>query len=211
MALTHVHFESGRLGPLTWGIASRAHPESVVTGDRAVVLPCGGHVLVALVDALGHGREAARVADVAVASIEEAARAGEDLGRLFGRCDRALHGDRGVVMSAVLVDGRAGRLEWAGVGNVAGHIVPFAPHRREPSVLVPRGGIVGSIARPPPVRDHALARGDVLVLASDGLRHDYAAGLRPGGDPALVALRTLREHARDTDDACIVVARYDPD
>jgi hypothetical protein len=71
--------------------------------------------------------------------------------------------------------------------------------------LVPRGGVVGF--RLPPLRaiNLSVRRGDILVLATDGIRADFNRGLtldRPIGD---IAAGILLDHGRATDDALVLV------
>ena len=53
-----------------------------------------------------------------------------------------------------------------------------------------------------------VARGDTLILASDGVRGDFVKSLRLGESPQRVADRILAEFAPRTDDALVLVARY---
>src|SRR2546427_6905214 len=55
---------------IEWGVASLALPGEAESGDRHLVKPVGTGVLVAVVDGLGHGAEAAAAAQAAVAALE---------------------------------------------------------------------------------------------------------------------------------------------
>src|SRR5205814_9273794 len=55
---------------IEWGVASLALPGEAESGDRHLVKPVGTGVLVAVVDGLGHGAEAASAAKAAVAALE---------------------------------------------------------------------------------------------------------------------------------------------
>src|SRR2546422_1725166 len=81
---------------IEWGVASLALPGEAESGDRHLVKPVGTSVLVAVVDGLGHGAEAASAAQAAVAALER--HASESLVGLVERCHRALKGTRGAVM-----------------------------------------------------------------------------------------------------------------
>ena len=54
----------------------------------------------------------------------------------------------------------------------------------------------------------ALADGDLVVLATDGIDSGFAQALAPGGTAQAVAERILARHAREEDDALVVVVRY---
>src|SRR5256884_8695143 len=104
-----------------WGAAPRSLPGQAQSAYLHLVKPVGTGVLVAVVDGLGHGAEAAAAAQAAVAALER--HATESPVPLIERCHRALQGTRGVVMS-VAVLGRPDRsMTWLGVGNVEGLLV----------------------------------------------------------------------------------------
>jgi hypothetical protein len=73
---------------------------------------------------------------------------------------------------------------------------------------MPAGGVVGF--QLPPLRPvvATLARGDTLALATDGLRGEFAERVDARERPAGLAELLLRQFARPTDDALILVARY---
>src|SRR2546426_9384260 len=127
---------------MEWGVASIALPGEAESGDRHLVKPVGTGVLVAVVDGLGHGAEAAAAAQAAVAALER--HATESPVPLIERCHRALQGTRGVVMS-VAVLGRPDRsMTWLGVGDRERyHVYEHCPARTggPRASLVPRGGI----------------------------------------------------------------------
>src|SRR2546428_13845346 len=83
---------------IAWGVAGRTLPGQTVSGDLHLVKPLGDHVLLAAVDGLGHGKEAATAAKTALAVL--AGHAEESLVALFKRCHEGLLRTRGVVMTA---------------------------------------------------------------------------------------------------------------
>src|SRR5437660_6318818 len=136
---------------IEWGVASLALPGEAESGDLHLVKPVATGVLVAVVDGLGHGAEAATAARTAVTTLEE--HASESLLALLQRCHWALKGSRGVVMSLAFANQQQNALTWVGVGNV--ECMLFHPDAATPATpirasLVTRGGIVGSEL--PPVR-----------------------------------------------------------
>src|SRR2546425_324718 len=82
---------------IEWGVAGLALPGEARSGDLHLVKPVGTGVLVAVVDGLGHGAEAASAAQAAVAALER--HATESPVPLIERCHRALQGTRGAVIS----------------------------------------------------------------------------------------------------------------
>src|SRR5437899_10250107 len=106
---------------IEWGVATLALPGQAESGDLHLVKPVGSGVLVAVVDGLGHGAEAASAAQAAVAALER--HASESLVGLVERCHRALKGTRGAVMSVAAFSRHDRSMTWVGVGNVGGLLV----------------------------------------------------------------------------------------
>lgn len=191
---------------LEWAVATRTLPGETLSGDLSLVKPVPSGELVAVVDGLGHGAEAAAAARAAVDAIGRHAQ--ESPIALFERCHRALQGTRGVVMSVAMF-GRAERtMTWLGVGNVEGLLVPADGSGRARGSLVTRGGIVGSEL--PRLHAHTLpvVPGDLLVLATDGIRDGFADAVAVDATPQHIADHILATHGKGTDDALVLVARY---
>lgn len=192
-----------------WGVASVALAGEAESGDLHLVRPVAGGVLVAVVDGLGHGAEAATAARLAVAAL--ASNAHESPRSLFERAHQALKGTRGVVMSLACFRHADPSLTWLGVGNVEGLLVRAvgtAPAARARKSLVTRGGIVGSEL--PRLQPEALplATGDTLIFATDGIREGFVEGLPTDATPQQQADHILARHRKGTDDALVLVARY---
>ena len=191
--------------PFDWATASQTAGDDPFSGDQCLVQPSGGRVLLAVVDGLGHGEKAAEVAELTIAVLREHAH--EQPESLFQRCHRKLVGTRGVVMSLASLDVAGQTLTWLGVGNVEGVLLRADGGQRRESILL-RGGIVGY--RLPALRPTTidLTRGDVLLLATDGLRSAFAQDVRSGCSAAEMAGDLLARHLRGNDDALVLVARY---
>lgn len=184
------------------GAALDGEPES---GDLEVVAGYPAGALVALIDGLGHGLEAAVASREAARVLREFA--GEPVTVLVERCHAALRGSRGVAMSVAAFDARSSSLSWVGVGNVEAVLVRGGAGRGKESVT-PRGGVVGY--QLPPLRAPvvSVAPGDTLVMATDGIRSAFLAELGPPATPERLARALFSRHARGTDDALVLVARY---
>jgi len=194
---------------IEWGVATLALPGETQSGDRHLVKPVGTDVLLAVVDGLGHGAEAASAAQAAVAALER--HATESPAPLIERCHRALKGTRGAVMSVAVFTRSDRSMTWVGVGNVEGLLLYGDGAARSGSrraSLVTRGGIVGSeLPRLHPVV-LPFAPGDTLIFATDGIREGFAEGLPREATPQQLADQILARHGKGTDDALVLVARY---
>lgn len=195
-------------GRVEWAVASAAIAGESQSGDAHVVRSVGPRVLLAVLDGLGHGAEAAAAAQLAVHSLETAIAV--SVITLVRDCHQALRGTRGVVMNLACFDAGEETLSWMGIGNVAGVLFradTTAVPRRES--ILQRGGLVG--ARLPLLRASvtAIRPGDVLVFATDGVDPGFAFRHPIAGEPAArLAERILTVHGRDTDDALVMVARF---
>jgi phosphoserine phosphatase RsbX len=193
--------------PVEWGVAARCRRGEATSGDLAVVRLLPGGALVAGIDGLGHGAEAARAARRA----GDVVRAGPDadLAVLVKRCHTALRGTRGAAISLAFVSTAPGGVTWVGVGNVEGRLLSGEPAaRRIKGSLALGRGVLGHEL--PDVRTAALAvqPGDVLILATDGVDSAFADALDTSGSSQAISERILAEHWKPADDALVVAVRY---
>jgi negative regulator of sigma-B (phosphoserine phosphatase) len=193
--------------PVELGIAARCRYGEATSGDLAVVnlLPDGA--LVAGIDGLGHGSEAAHAARRAAAVVRESPSA--DLVELVERCHSALRGTRGAAISVAFVSVSDGRMTWLGVGNVEGRVLSGDPAETRPKASLALGrGVPGHEL--PAVRAATITvqPGDVVLLATDGVDAGFADSLELSGSSQAISDRILSDHWRPSDDALVIVLRY---
>jgi phosphoserine phosphatase RsbX len=194
---------------LELGIAERPLAGEWRSGDRAVLVTYEGGALVAAIDGLGHGIEAADAAEAAAAVL--AAHPDEDPKRLIDACHAALARSRGAVMTLAWFDLVEETLRWTGVGNVEGRLVHASAGPQAPTEgALTKGGVVGYNLPSIRVTGTGLEDGDVMVLATDGIGSGFARAITANGVAQDIADRILREHGKDSDDALVVVVRYLP-
>jgi negative regulator of sigma-B (phosphoserine phosphatase) len=188
-----------------WGLARMLYPGETESGDWYVVTPFANGVLVAVVDGLGHGRDAAIATRLATVTLEQHAH--EPPEHLFLRCNEVLRPTRGAAISMASFDRHCKTMTWLAVGNVSGTLVRADPAdgaRMENLVL--RGGVVG--LNLPELRPAVIpvASGDTLVFATDGVRLVFTE-LLPShtGPPQQLADRILQSYATHADDALVLV------
>ena len=192
---------------IEWGVATLTLPGQTASGDRYVVKPFRGGALVAAVDGLGHGDEAAAAAKTAAAILEMYSP--EPVVALLRRCHERLRMTRGVVLSLASFAARESTMTWLGVGNIEGRLLradPQAQPLRESLIL--RGGVVGRHLPTASASLVAVAPGDILIFATDGIRSDFSEGLTGSEVPQRTADRILAQYGKHTDDALVLVARY---
>lgn len=193
--------------PIECGIATRCRLGEEMSGDLAVVRLVPGGALVAGIDGLGHGREAARAARKAAAVLRE--RPSRDLVWLVQRCHGALRGTRGAAISLAFVSAPDSSMTWVGVGNVEGRVLSGDPASARPKgSLVLARGVPGHEL--PAVRAATIAMrpGDVLLLATDGVDPGFADALELSGSSQTISERILSDHWKASDDALVIVVRY---
>jgi negative regulator of sigma-B (phosphoserine phosphatase) len=190
-----------------WGVGARTFAGEVESGDLHLVALFPGGVLIAVVDGLGHGPEAATASRAAVAALQICP-SGPPID-LAQRCHVALQKTRGVVLSLASIDASTHQMTWLGIGNVDGMLF-----RREPAgqagreSLPTRGGVVGY--HMPVLRAVSLpiAAGDTLVFASDGIRSSFSGESPVGCGVQDAADHIVTRYAKSSDDALVLVARY---
>lgn len=195
-------------GPfIEWGVAGLPVKGQQQSGDRYLVQPVATGVLLAVVDGLGHGAEAAAAAELAVQTLQ--GHAGDAVISLVQRCHETIRGTRGVVVSLASIDGIRGTLTWLGVGNVEGVLVSHADGRgpRRQTLLL-RAGIVGAQLPSLAASVVALTPRDLLICATDGIRSDASWPAILTDPPQKIADRILAEYSKETDDALVLVSRY---
>ncbi len=182
--------------PLDWGRYS---------GDQAGVWYRKRSTLVCIADGLGHGEPAERAARKALETVSTNQELG--LADMIRECDQALEGSRGAAIALARIDRKSGDLEYVSVGNTRCAIVGQ-------SIILLGGsyGIVGEGAKPASVERRMLQRRDVLIFWTDGLPESLgliAPEVRRITDAQLYAERLIKEHATDSDDAGVIVFRWD--
>lgn len=190
---------------IEWGWAGRALEDP--SGDAHAVVELNDGALVALLDGLGHGFEAAEAVREAVAVIEEQASA--SVVELVRKCHDALHKTRGAVMSVAWFDANDASMTWTGVGNVDCVLIrTSATQQARNEAISTRGGVVGY--RLPTLRAtrHAVHAGDLLVMATDGIRSTFSSNIVTQFGAQEIAESILVRHSKGTDDAHVVVARF---
>jgi phosphoserine phosphatase RsbX len=190
---------------LEWDTASMPMPGESVLGDRAVVHVAAQHMLLAAIDGVGHGPEAAVAAQLAADTLTGSE---PDVAAAALECHRALGHTRGAALSLASIDGREHTVTWLGIGNVESRLL----HGRDlvpvsESLLLHTGVVGHALPRLAP-QTLPLAHGDVLIFATDGIRRDFADDLLPRGSCHDIADRILQGSALGTDDALVLVARY---
>lgn len=191
---------------LEWDAATTPMPGENVIGDRGVVALAEEHMLLAAIDGLGHGPEAAAAAQIAAYTLRHFAE--QDIASAVLECHRALADTRGAALSLASINGQEHTVTWLGIGNVESRLLHGAePVPLSESLLLHHGIVGHDLPRLTP-QTMPVERGDLLIFATDGIHRDFADDLMPRGSCREIADRILKQHALGSDDALVLVARY---
>ena len=191
---------------LDWGVAGLQLDGQAESGDRHVVQSFPGGFLLAVIDGLGHGYDAAMAATAAESILR--AEPQEPLISLVRHCHESLRPTRGVVMSLVSFDTSRGLMTWLGVGNARGILLRSGLSANVMSEeLLLRAGVIGGQIPALQASVIPVSNGDTLFLATDGIRGDFAREWVRPETPQRAAENILSRHAKQDDDALVVVAR----
>ena len=189
-----------------YGVAKFVLPGQDESGDHHLVCCNRNGILVAAIDGIGHGEEAANVSKTADMLLRSSA--GEPIIPLAERYHERLGATRGIVLSLAFIDPEHGMMTWLGVGNVQGVLIcsDVKKGNAQESLLL-QAGVVGS--RLPALQATVLpiVKGDTLFFATDGVRSDFSVTLSARENPQRAADRILVQHRSGNDDALVLVAR----
>ncbi len=179
------------------GVREPSDAGMVIDGDR------GG--IAVLIDAAGQGRVAAALARRVAAVVRRLAP--RSVADAFLEAHRAVEGDPGVSLAIARIDVVTSTVEFSGVGRVYGALAGSVER-----VFTSLPGTVGvGLPKVPPPDLIRVARGDVVVLAVDGLvdAWDLAKLWRRTDRPSLVSLvgAISGVPGRLPDDGSVVLAR----
>jgi len=189
--------------PLSVSVLARPKPGERVSGDAHFIRRTGFGAFFSVIDVLGHGPDAHATALRALEVLEGHYQ--EPIQAVLSACHRALQRTQGAAAALCRLDLRRGVLEHLCVGNVETRIF------RTRALLRPfcANGTVGLILPgSTAVSSYPLEKGMIVVMHSDGVsgKFDLPPNLASAA-PAEIASHIFERHARDTDDATLLVAR----
>jgi len=189
-----------------YGVAKYVLPGQDESGDHHLVCCNRDGILIAAIDGIGHGKEAADASRAAAALLRSSAN--EPVISLVEQCHERLRGTRGIVISIASIDHEHGMMTWLGVGNVQGILMRSDAKKgnvRESLLL--RAGVVGSQLPALQATVLPIVRGDTLFFATDGVSSDFFEALSSRENPQRAADRILDHYRNGNDDALVLVAR----
>jgi hypothetical protein len=192
-----------RRSSLEFGAISVAVAGEIECGDTWRIADGGSLVSIFVADGLGHGTLAASASQAAVAVFS--ARPFDAPSLIMKNCHRALSGTRGSVAACALLHCGETKLDYAGVGNIAGMVVT----RESSRGMVSHNGTLGVQLLRTQQFDYHWPLGSRVVMHSDGLSARWSVSAYPGlhlHHSAVIAGVLYRDFVRRRDDVTVVVA-----
>ena len=187
-----------------YGVAKFVLPGEGESGDQHLVCCNESGILIAAIDGIGHGAEAANAARAAITVLRNGI--GEPIISLVRTCHEKLRATRGVVLSIASVDLRHGMMTWLGVGNVHGALVRSDKKLTQETLLL-RAGVVGDHLPQLQAAVLPVGQGDLVVFATDGIRTNFTGSLSALENPQRAADRILKVFGNGSDDALVLALR----
>ncbi|MDX3228419.1 PP2C family protein-serine/threonine phosphatase [Streptomyces sp. ME19-01-6] len=181
------------LPPLTMvtpqvAVAGILEPAYDVAGDSFDYALNDDILHMAVIDAMGHGLDAAVLATVAVGAYRHARRADVGLADLYMFMDTAIDKQFGpdhfVTAQMMRLDIRTGHLQWVNAGHPAPLLI--RDYRVVQALESPGTLPVGFGGAIPQISDQALSRGDRILFFTDGLIEEHRTGEEQFGEERLL-------------------------
>lgn len=182
------------LPPLTMitpqvAVAGILEPAYDVAGDSFDYALNDDIMHLAVIDAMGHGLNAAVLATVAIGAYRHARRADVGLAELYAFMDAAIDRQFGpdhfVTAQMARLDVRSGRLQWVNAGHPAPLLV--RDHRVVQALESPGTLPAGFGGDEPQISQEDLQRGDRVLFFTDGLVEEHETGGEQFGEERLIA------------------------
>ncbi|MFH8972970.1 PP2C family protein-serine/threonine phosphatase [Streptomyces sp. NPDC017890] len=143
---------------------------------------------VVMIDAMGHGLDAATMATVAIGAYRHARRAGTGLPEIYAFMDRAVADQFGpehfVTAQMLQLDTTTGHLEWVNAGHPSPMLI--RDHRVALRLTGPTTLPVGLGGAEPQMSGMTLEPGDRLLCFTDGLIEEHETGEAEFGEDQLI-------------------------
>ncbi len=169
-------------------VAGILEPAYDVGGDSFDYALNGDVLHVVMIDAMGHGLDAATMATVAIGAYRHARRSGVGLSEIYAFMDRAVAEQFGpeqfVTAQMLQLDTTTGRVQWVN----AGHPPPILvrDHRVAQRLVAPTTLPVGLGGSEPRVSELGLVPGDRVLCFTDGVVEEHKRGGEEFGEDQLI-------------------------
>ena len=181
-------------------LAGILEPAYDVAGDSFDYAINDNVLHLAVIDAMGHGLNAAMLAVLTISAYRHARRANVGLADLYGLMDAAVEKqfgpDQFVTAQMMRLDAETGQLQWVNAGHPAPLLI--RDRRVVQSLESPTTLPVGFGGAAPVISDHELRRGDRVLFFTDGAIEEHRAGGQQFGIERLTEFAERAGHAGDS-------------
>lgn len=186
------------------GATSICKPGELLNGDAYMVNHISDCVTVAaVIDGLGHGREANLASEKAKEQI--ILKSDLPLDSLMKHVHNSIRGTRGTTIGLASINTETNKLYFSGIGNIESLII--AENKKK--TLLSFGGIMGHNMRTPRVFEFDFMPGNILCMYSDGITTRWRPeDLNWNEPPQKNAEFILNNFSRKNDDATVLIIRY---
>ncbi len=161
-------------------LAGILEPAYDVAGDSFDYAINGNIVHLAVIDAMGHGLNAAMLATLAITAYRHARRANVELADLYGLMNTAIieqfEPDQFITAQVMSLDIATGHLQWVNAGHPAPLLI--RDRRVVQALESPATLPIGFGDAAPVISEHELRRGDRVLFFTDGAVEEH----QPGGE-----------------------------
>ena len=188
---------------IEWGAVVRPKQGQTVSGDVYIVVEAKDQsILVAVIDGLGGGQEAAHAATLAANVFRDNSHM--PLQELVKLSHSHLHSTRGAVASLLRLYADGVRASYVGVGNIGAQV--YSTQAIKP---ISKNGILGFKLPSLLELQYTYARGDIFVLYSDGISSSFSYDNKVDlTQPAQqIAESILSKYGKLSDDASVIVVK----
>ena len=196
---------AGARAAVTCGALCSAIASEQECGDAWAIATQPGGLTMMAVDGLGHGPGAASAAQAALLNL--AARPALAPRAQVEACHQALRKTTGAVLAVAHLDYASEEIRFAGIGNISA-CVSDGDGRQQ---MASYNGVIGHSVRKVQEFSYPCPQGSLVILHSDGVSNRWDLAAYPGlaaCHPALIAAVLLRDFRRNSDDAQVLVVRY---
>jgi len=189
---------------LDLSVFSRPIPGQKYNGDAYFVKRYEDKVMFAVIDGLGHGQDAQEASQAAVDCLENYYR--RPFAEIFQLCHQRLKRTRGAAMSLCRINFKDRVMTHAGIGNVNTRV--YSSEKAPAPFCI--NGTLGVAMRTVKVDDYPLPEDSIIIMFSDGISGRFSPDALRGFlnlKPQRLAKQIMDNHARDNDDATIIVGR----
>lgn len=191
----------GKNSKIETGAASRCKPGEKLNGDAYIINHLSNDVCVAaVIDGLGHGKDANMASQLARQTIIQKAELPIDI--LMNTIHQSIRGTRGTTIGLVLINTKEEKISFSGIGNIESFLI----NKNEKKNLLSFGGIMGHNMRTPRVFEFPFKPGDFLCMYSDGITSRWKPeeldwSIHPQRNAEII----LNQFSRSNDDATVLI------